>query len=136
MVTLLAVIRLIRIYIVIQFNNGHVTYRSAFLRSDQITDSLNSGRLMISGFAGRYSENKPKHVSVDGQKVKTSNANINLEKIGGRFVALGETPLPIEFKPETLNTIGIFDYKYSLKKAPGIWECAHFKPDPVTGLSK
>lgn len=115
-----------------EFDNGQINYKSSFVQSDQLKDSVSANKLMLQGFADNYEENKPKHSSHDGQKVKTANPNINLEKIGDHFVALGETPLPVEFDLRTLDTIGIFDYKDRLKKE-NIWESAHTKTDPETG---
>jgi carotenoid cleavage dioxygenase-like enzyme len=39
----------------------------------------------------------------------TDNANVNLTKVGERFVAMTETPLPVEFDPHTLRTLGVVD---------------------------
>ena len=36
----------------------------------------------------------------------TDNANVNLVRIGERYIAMTETPLPIEFDAETLDTVG------------------------------
>ena len=36
----------------------------------------------------------------------SDNANVNITQIGHRFVALTERPLPIEFEPQTLKTVG------------------------------
>ena len=36
----------------------------------------------------------------------TDNPNVNLARIGERYIAMTETPLPIEFDPETLDTVG------------------------------
>ena len=40
---------------------------------------------------------------------------MNLARIGERHIAMTETPLPIEFDPETLATSGHLDYADSLK---------------------
>src|SRR6266480_4056077 len=37
----------------------------------------------------------------------TDNANVNLARIGERFVAMTETPLPVEFDPHTLHALGV-----------------------------
>lgn len=110
------------------FDQGIIGYRSAFIESDQYKESMSSGELRLDGFDSNYAESGPKHLSKDGQNVKTANPNINLEQIGGEFVALGETPLPVAFDLKTLSTLGIFDYNDSLKKR-NIWECAHMKRD-------
>ena len=36
----------------------------------------------------------------------TDNPNVNLARIGERYIAMTETPMPIEFDPETLDTVG------------------------------
>lgn len=38
------------------------------------------------------------------------NTNVNLAQIGERYIAMTETPLPIEFDPETLETLGAMRY--------------------------
>jgi carotenoid cleavage dioxygenase-like enzyme len=45
----------------------------------------------------------------------TDNPNVNLARIGERYIAMTETPMPIEFDPETLGTIGHLKYADSLK---------------------
>lgn len=40
----------------------------------------------------------------------TDNANVNITKIASKFVAMTETPLPVEFDPQTLKTMGVFSY--------------------------
>lgn len=112
-------------------NDGQIFYQSTLVKSDQLVDSVIADKLMMNGFADRYKENKPQHISIDGQKVRSSNPNINVEKINGHLVALGEVPLPVEFELSTLKTVGIFDYQDDLKKAK-TWECAHIKRDPTS----
>ena len=48
----------------------------------------------------------------------TDNPNVNLARIGERYIAMTETPMPVEFDPETLDTIGHLEYADKLK-APG-----------------
>jgi len=115
-----------------EVTKGKVYYQSSFLESDQYLESTARNTIRLNGYSKRFGESKAKHLSCDGQKVKTANANINLEKIGKHYLALGETPLPIEFELPTLKTKGFFDYKDNLKKA-NIWESAHIKRDPTNG---
>ena len=37
----------------------------------------------------------------------TDNANVNVTRLADRYVAMTETPMPIEFDPETLETVGV-----------------------------
>jgi beta,beta-carotene 9',10'-dioxygenase len=57
----------------------------------------------------------------------TDNPNVNLARIGERYIAMTETPMPIEFDPETLATIGPLEYADSLK---GVATTAHPHYDP------
>lgn len=115
-----------------EFKKNKIYYQAAFLKSDQLLESIELNDLKLSGFGQNLGESPAKHISRDGQKVKTANASINIERIGRHLIAFGETPLPIEFEPATLKTIGIFDYNDNLKKAK-TWESAHMKRDPADG---
>src|SRR5262249_21146497 len=44
-----------------------------------------------------------------------NNANVNVARLAGRAVAMTETPLPVEFSPELLETLGVFDYQDALR---------------------
>lgn len=58
------------------------------------------------------------------------NANVNVAKVMGRFVALTETPPPIEFDGETLRTIGGLE---RFRPPRGQLTTAHPHFDPVRG---
>ena len=45
----------------------------------------------------------------------TDNPNVNLARIGERYIAMTETPMPVEFDAETLDTIGHLEYADKLK---------------------
>ena len=115
-----------------EFKKNKIYYQAAFLKSDQLLESIELNDLKLSGFGQNLGESPAKHISRDGQKVKTANASINIERVGKHLIAFGKTPLPIEFEPSTLKTIRIFDYNDNLKKAK-IWESAHMKRDPADG---
>jgi carotenoid cleavage dioxygenase-like enzyme len=48
------------------------------------------------------------------------NANVNITRLGERFIAMTETPLPVQFDPRTLETAGVRPYE-----APGQISTAH-----------
>jgi beta,beta-carotene 9',10'-dioxygenase len=112
------------------FTEGKIYYNSAYLQSDQLLASIATDSIQLQGFAQNFGNISPSHLSKDRQKTITANANINIEKIGNHYIALGETPLPIEFEPYNLQTKGIFDYDDHLRKAH-TWESAHMKKDPA-----
>jgi len=37
----------------------------------------------------------------------TDNTNVNITKIDNKFIAMTETPIPIGYDRETLDTIGV-----------------------------
>ncbi|HUH80531.1 MAG TPA: carotenoid oxygenase family protein [Solirubrobacteraceae bacterium] len=37
----------------------------------------------------------------------TDNANVNVTRLGERFIAMTETPMPVQFDPHTLQTVGV-----------------------------
>jgi carotenoid cleavage dioxygenase-like enzyme len=59
-----------------------------------------------------------------------ANPNVNITKVGGRFLALTETPLPVEFDPETLQTLGVTGYDDDVS---GHLTTAHPHRDPASG---
>ena len=59
----------------------------------------------------------------------TDNANVNVMHLGERFVAMTETPLPIEFDPQTLETAGV------AYEAPGELTTAHPHADRAAACS-
>ena len=58
----------------------------------------------------------------------TDNANVNLVRIGERYIAMTETPLPIEFDAETLATHGPLRFA---DKNGGLVTTAHPHHDPA-----
>lgn len=60
----------------------------------------------------------------------TPNACVNVARMGERAVALTETPMPVEFDPQTLDTVGVVDYDDDLG---GVTSTAHPHADPRTG---
>jgi carotenoid cleavage dioxygenase-like enzyme len=40
----------------------------------------------------------------------TDNASINVARLDDQYVAMTETPMPVAFDPETLETVGVVDY--------------------------
>jgi carotenoid cleavage dioxygenase-like enzyme len=85
---------------------GKVSYSSRFLHSTGYLKARQTGQLGYREFAtdpcgsifGRlFSSFRPQY---------SHNANGNIACLEGRFWALAETPLPVEFHPQTLETLG------------------------------
>jgi carotenoid cleavage dioxygenase-like enzyme len=110
--------------------DGAVEYRNRFLETKSRTEALEQGEIVRSEFAtdpclsifGRV-------MSVFNPK-PTDNASINVTQIDDAYVALTETPIPVQFDPETLETVGVVDYSDDLD-AP--MSTAHPLVEPDTG---
>ena len=57
----------------------------------------------------------------------SDNANVNLVKLGERYISMTETPIPVEFDGDTLETVGV------AYEAPGMLTTAHPHLDRATG---
>jgi beta-carotene 15,15'-monooxygenase len=109
------------------FEDGRVRYRNRFLRSDTYWRAR-AGRF-DGGFATGTSTLRDRLVGVllgSGY----DNANVTVERVGDRYLALTETPERVEIDPRTLATIGPARYEGSAPS--GQVSCAHVRRDPAT----
>ncbi len=113
---------------VFDFGDGGVRFRTRLLETDVYRDARDGA--LEGGFAsGR--------TSLFG-RLKTflleapyDNANVTVERLGDRHVALTETPRWVEYDPATLSTRG--HVRYDGAAPAGQLVCAHLKHDPATG---
>src|SRR3954447_17567115 len=98
--------------------DGGVSYANRFLDSEA-KQRADRGEGIGAGFATDPCRQIFKRVQTLFSPDITDNANVNLMRLGERYVAMTETPLPIEFDPETLATLRRAD------KAPGQVTTAH-----------
>jgi beta,beta-carotene 9',10'-dioxygenase len=95
------------------FAGGRVSYKSRFIRS-RAYEKARHGELM-GGFATDPCRSIFKRVQSIFSPDFTDNPNVNLARIGERYIAMTETPMPIEFDSETLETIGHQQYADTLR---------------------
>jgi beta,beta-carotene 9',10'-dioxygenase len=84
------------------FQNGNVSYANKFLQSDAYKSAMKEGRITFSQFA-----TDPCKALFKGAMTGVANANVSINKVAGEFVAMTETPLPVAFDPQTLDTLGV-----------------------------
>lgn len=109
------------------FNNGQLSYSNRFLKTDAYSQVFNKNSLDYPRFAIDPCRSLFKRfftLFVPHSESYLQNANINIAKIANRYVALTEIPLPVEFDPKTLETLGAFRYTDPLPQK-NIWESAH-----------
>ena len=97
-----------------RFADGKVSYGSRFLESNAYQDAK-EGEWRHGGFATDPCRSIFKRVQQVFSPDTTDNPNVNLARIGERYIAMTETPMPVEFDPETLETIGHLAYADKLK---------------------
>ncbi|UPV73659.1 carotenoid oxygenase family protein [Halorussus limi] len=85
---------------------GGVTYSNRFLRTDAYRTAVEEGT--ISGQFATSGGYLDRLKSFLGDP--TDNANVNVARVGGEYVALTETPRRVRFDPESLATRGHLEY--------------------------
>jgi beta,beta-carotene 9',10'-dioxygenase len=103
------------------FGDGGVSYGSRFLESNYLGD-VRRGDAHF-GFGTDPCRSLFKRVMSMNDVNKFDNANVNLQELGRRYIAMTETPLPVEFDPKTLKTLG--KPKWPDKAADGQITTAH-----------
>jgi beta,beta-carotene 9',10'-dioxygenase len=108
-------------------SGGEVSYANRFLQTKAYRAAKETGEIAYSEFATDPCRSLFSRVfSIFSPKI-TDNANIDMVKLGERFIAMTETPIPVEFDGETLETVGV------AYKPPGMLTTAHPHLDRATG---
>jgi carotenoid cleavage dioxygenase-like enzyme len=104
------------------FGEGRVSYGSRFLESRSYRAAKEKGRMVYGEFATDPCRSLFKRVQTmfSPMDALPDNANVNLTRLGERFIAMTETPLPVQFDPQTLETAEVRPYT-----APGMLSTAH-----------
>jgi beta,beta-carotene 9',10'-dioxygenase len=109
--------------------DGAVSYGNRFLESDAYRRSRAEGKIVFSEFATDPCRSLFKRVQSMFAPALTDNANVNVTKLGEQFIAMTETPLPVQFDPHTLKSAGVV-HPYT---APGQLSTAHPHGDRASG---
>ncbi len=108
------------------FADGDVSYANRFLESRAYRAARDQGKIAYSEFATDPCRSLFQRVSAMFSPKLTDNANINLTKLGERFISMTETPIPVEFDAQTLAAAG------APYKPPGQLSTAHPHMDRST----
>lgn len=88
-----------------------VTYANRFLQSDAHTAAEREGELGYGEFATDPCRDLFERVFVlFSAPEPTDNALVSIDRHADRFMAMTEAPMPVEFDPETLETLGPFEF--------------------------
>ena len=92
------------------FAHGAVSYACRFLKSRAYRQADKHGRIYRSEFATDPCRSLFGRIMSVFSPRPTDNACVNIGRLADRHFAMTETPMPIEFDPETLETLGQLDY--------------------------
>lgn len=106
------------------FGGGSVSYANRFLRGKAYEAAERDGKISYSEFATDPCRSIFHRAATLFRPRITDNCNVNLTRLGEEYVAMTETPLPVAFDPETLETLGV------AFEPPGIHATAHPHHDP------
>lgn len=104
-----------------------VSYANRFLESRAYEAIKLDGQISFSEFATDPCRSLFGRVFSVFSPGVSDNANVNVAALGERLIAMTETPMPIEFDPDTLATAGV------AYEAPGLLSTAHPHLDRATG---
>ena len=107
--------------------DGRVTYASRFLETKAYRAARDRGELGYSEFATDPCRSLFQRVATLFSPQLTDNGNVNLTRLGERFIAMTETPIPVQFDGETLAAAGV------AYEVPGELTTAHPHLDRASG---
>ena len=107
--------------------DGRVRYRNRFVRTEHYLAANNADRPPMRGFGNQLRGG----VLGNAFRLPGNVANTSVTLHAGNLMALWEGGHPWRLDPDTLETIGDYDFDGRLKKAHAF--SAHPKIDPITG---
>lgn len=95
-------------------SNGEASYGNKFIQSRAYMHAMENDQISFREFATDPDPELYKSVSQGFEPHGTDNAIINVVKIKDKILATTQMPMPIEFDPATLKTLGTFDFEDNL----------------------
>lgn len=95
------------------FAEGRVSYANRFLETRAYAAARDEGRIAYPEFATDPCRSLfARAMSVFDPQV-TDSAKVNIARVAERYLALAETPIQVQFDPETLRTVGVVGWDTS-----------------------
>jgi len=112
--------------------DGRVSYARRYVRSPAWRAATETGAFGFAEVGTTPPRSWPARLARFGRPPETgTNAVVNVLRLGGRHVAVTETPDAIPYDPSTLETTDVLRYDDDL---PGDWCCAHPHHEQARGL--
>ena len=105
---------------VFQISDGNVSYANRFLETESYKAARETGKIEFSEFASDPCRSIFKRVQAMFSPKVSDNTNVNLARLGERYIAMTEAPIAVQFDARTLETVGGVAYR-----APGQLTTAH-----------
>ena len=93
-----------------RMDGGTIGYRNRFVESRSRQEALDQEEIARSEFATDPCMSIFGRIMSIFNPAPTDNASINVARLDDAYVALTETPIPVRFDPETLETVGVVDF--------------------------
>jgi carotenoid cleavage dioxygenase-like enzyme len=87
--------------------DGRISYGSRFLQGRARDEAMRTGRIAYSEFATDPCRSLFARVASVFHPQVTDSAKVNITRIADRYLALAETPIQVEFDPQTLESVGV-----------------------------
>lgn len=110
----------------LHFGEDGVRWVSRFIRTRKLRDEEAAGAFLYRGFGTAFPGDRLRR----GLMLE-SPVNLNIFRWGDRLLAFGEQALPVRLDPDSLDTLGEFDFDQQLNEVSPF--SAHAKVDPANG---
>lgn len=88
-------------------NEGRVSYANRFLETESYRIARDEGRIAYPEFATDPCRSMFARAMAVFDPQATDSAKVNIARVADHYLALAETPIQVEFDPETLRTVGV-----------------------------
>ncbi len=88
-------------------NEGRVSYANRFLETESYRIARDEGRIAFPEFATDPCRSMFARAMAVFDPQATDSAKVNIARVAEHYLALAETPIQVEFDPETLRTVGV-----------------------------
>jgi beta,beta-carotene 9',10'-dioxygenase len=95
------------------FAGGRVSYANRYLHTQAYRAARDEGRIAYSEFATDPCRSLFARAMAVFDPDVTDSAKVNIARVADRYLALAETPIQVEFDPQTLRTVGVVGWDTS-----------------------
>jgi all-trans-8'-apo-beta-carotenal 15,15'-oxygenase len=110
----------------LRFTDAGIRFTNRFVGTPKLRDEDRAGKFLYREFGTAFPGDRLRR-----NVMLEPPVNVSVYPYAGKLLAFGEQSLPLELDPETLETIGEYDFGASLNEVSPF--AAHAKTDPATG---